>query len=708
MADADPIIEGRDLAPADQNDPADAPTHRPAGRLRWVLRIVATVLALIFLAWLILYITKGRFLKPYFERFASRSVGRPVKVAGDFQLYFDPITIKFLADGMSVANPAWRGDRFLTSKHIEARIATLPLLWGKRRIDWLVLEGANFDLAWDEAHLRNTFTFGNPDQRGKPFEMPDVRRAQISGTRLSYLDPLLFLQTDIRVETIRAQNTNVSDDVRFTGNGTLREIPFAMNGSLLSPNATIGGGENRLKLSARSGATMLDVSGTLPGATVIEGAKLKLLARGPNISLLMDFLGAAIPDTRTYRVTSNLTKDGGAWKLTDIRGRFGDSDLSGRVTVTMPNQRIHFDADLATQKLDIIDAGPFIGYSPQALAAGSVMAAAGSGGGRILPDAPLRIEAIKRFDADVRYRVRTLRAPNVPISNIALTLDLDHSLLKLTPLTFDMAGGHLWSDVSIDARRQPVFTRYDIRLSPTPMGTLLARWGTDQAGTTGTVKARIQMTGSGDSVRQSLASSNGRIAIVIPSGTFWTRNVQLSELDIGVYLQKLIGKELKQPVRINCGLVGFTVRNGIAAADPILIDTAGNVILGRGGFSLRNETLDFAVRADSKKFSIFSAQSPIAVRGSFAKPGVNVISPELIGRAGAGLGLAIFATPVAGLLAFVDVGDARSAQCGPILAGAHAAGQRDAKGRPRNDVGNGTTSQAEHGGKSKRKFLGIF
>ncbi len=695
----------------DTDEPVDTPasvsTRRRAGPLRVALRVVAAIFALIFLAWLILYITKGRFLKPYFERFASRSAGRPVKVAGDFQLYFDPITIKFLADGMSVANPAWRGKQFLTSKHIEARVATFPLLWGKRRVDWLTLDGANFDLAWDKARVRNTFTFGDPNQKGKPFEMPDIRRAVVSGTRLSYLDPLLFLQTDIRVDTIRAQNANVSDDVRFSGNGTLRRIPFTMNGSLLSPNATIGGGENRLRLAARSGATALDISGTLPGATVIEGAKLKLLARGPNISLLMDFLGAAIPDTRTYRVTSNLTKDGGAWKLTDIRGRFGASDLSGRVTVTMPDQRIHFDADLATQKLDIIDAGPFIGYDPQALASGSVMAAAG-GGNRLLPDAPLRIEAIKRFDAAVRYRVRTLRAPNVPISNIALTLDLDHSLLQLKPLTFDMAGGHLWSDVSIDARRQPVFTRYDIRLSPTPMGTLLARWGTDRAGTTGTLKARIQMTGSGDSVRQSLATSNGRIAIVIPSGTFWTRNVQLSELDIGVYLQKLLGKELKQPVRINCGLVGFTVRNGIAAADPILIDTAGNVILGRGGFSLRNESLDFAVRADSKKFSIFSAQSPIGVRGSFAKPGINVISPELVGRAGAGLGLAIFATPVAGLLAFVDVGDARSAQCGPILAGARAAGQRDAKGRPRDDVGNGTTSQAEHGGKPKRKFLGIF
>src|SRR3546814_7479531 len=73
-------------------------------------------------------------------------------------------------------------------------------------------------------------------------------------------------------------------------------------------------------------------------------------------------------------------------------------------------------------------------------------------------------------------------------------------------------------------------------------------------------------------------------------------------------------KKLKDPVQINCGLIAFTVRNGVAAADPILIDTSKNVMLGRGGFSFKNEALDLAFRADSKKFSLFSGQSPVGVR----------------------------------------------------------------------------------------------
>ena len=704
------------MAEADPNFPAKAgpdvvPSRRRwAGPVKWAVRIVLGLLLTLFIVWAILYITKGRFLKSTFERIASNSSQREVRVAGDFQLYFDPITLKFLADGLTVANPAWRRGRFFDSKHVEARIATLPLLWGERRVKMLDMADAKVDVAWDAARKRNTFTFAGD----KPFEMPDIVRAQVVRTVIDYSDPLLQLQTRIRIETVRARDTRFADDIRFTGDGSVRARRFTMNGRLLSPNETVAGGRNRLVLNARSGDTTLDVSGTLPGATIIEGADLKVGARGSNIASLFDFIGVATPDTRRYRITSNLTKDGGAWRFTRLNGVFGASDVAGTMTITMPKNRLKIDADLRTRVLDIVDAGPFIGYRADKLAAGSVVAAAG-GGGRILPDAPLRSEAIKRFDADVKYRATTIRAPSMPISNVVLTLDLDNSLMKLAPLTFDVAGGKLWSNIAIDARRPAVFTAYDVRLSDTPLARLLGKSGVEQSGTTGSLRARAQMTGTGDSVRKSLATSNGRIAIVIPGGSMWARNIQLSELDIGTYVQKLLANELKEPVRINCGLVAFTVRNGIAAADPILIDTRKNVILGRGGFSFRNESIDLAMRADGKKFSLFSAQSPVGINGRFAKPAIQIVSPELIARAGVGIGLLALVAPPAAILAFVDVGDAKSAQCGPILAGARASAQRDSKGNRRDDVGRGTTAKSEDGNRSKvergeqrKKFLGIF
>ncbi len=170
------------------------------------------------------------------------------------------------------------------------------------------------------------------------------------------------------------------------------------------------------------------------------------------------------------------------------------------------------------------------------------------------------------FDADVRYTAARLRSDSIPLSDLSVTVDLDDGLLELSPLTLTMARGKLVSDIAIDWRRRPAVTRYDIRLAPTPMAQLLKGFGVAEAGTNGTVKGRIQLTGTGDALHDSLASSSGRIAFVIPRGTFTTRNVQLSELDFGTFIQKMFENKLKEPVQINCGLVAFTVRRGAAAA----------------------------------------------------------------------------------------------------------------------------------------------
>lgn len=692
-----------------------APVRRRAGPLQWAGRIVLGVVALILAAWLILYITKGRFLKHPFEWIATRTSGRAVTVGGDFNFYFDIIDAKFLAERLRVANPGWAGPRpFFAADRIEANFATLTFVFGGRRVNWVELQGGAIDLEWDKARQRNSWTFA---QTGKPLELPNVVRAVVDGTTIRYRDPKMQLGADIAVRTIRAQGREVMNAVRFAGTGTARATPFSVEGALLSPNQTIAGGRTKLALTVHAARTVADIDGTLPGATQIEGADLRIDVRGRNIADLFAVAGIAVPETRAYRLRSALTKRGRDWRFTGLRGRFGDSDLSGRLIVAMTEPRMKLTADLATHTLDIVDVAPFIGYNPDRVAAMGAKGAVTMVGGapRLLPDAPLRVDALRNFDADVHYAVRQVRAKSLPVANIDLKLALDDRLLTLSPLTFDMARGHVDGDIAINARRPAVVTDYDIRLSPTPMGVLLAGFGVEQSGTTGTLKARIKMTGTGNSVHDSLSSANGRIAIIMPRGSFWARNVQLSELDFGTYVYKLFQGKLKEPVQINCGLIGFTVRNGIAAADPILIDTAKNVMVGRGGFSFRNETMDLAFRADGKKFSLFSGQSPVSLGGYFARPDINPISGDLFLRGGAAVGLGVIASPLASVLAFVDIGDAKAAACGPVLAGARASAQRTTKGAPRDDVGRGTTAKSENGNRTpdqkkaqRKKFLGIF
>jgi len=671
------------------------------------LSILAAIVGLILLAWTILYVTKGRFLKPYFERYVSDQTQRTVRVKGDFQLYFNPLDTKFYAEGLTISNPAWATRKNLfESRVIDTDIATIPLIFGNRRLNWLNLLDGTVDLEWDAAGKHNSWTLGDPNNPGKPFEMPVIRRALVAGTHIRYRAPQLRLLADIDVDTVRATGRRVDNIISFSGGGTMRERPFTLSGSLLSPNETVAGGRNRLVLHAGAAGNIIDVRGTLRSATEIEGADLKFQARGPNLASLFDFLGVAVPETRRYTISSNLTKNDSRWRFTGLRGRFGDSDIAGAMTISMPTTRVNIDADLRSRVLDIIDVGPWIGYDPDRLDRMGAKGAIVQDGGhpRVLPDAPLRVDAIKAFDAHVDYKVTAVRMEHFPVSNIGLVLDLDHSLLKLSPLTFDIAGGHLASDIAINARVPAVVTDYDVRLSPTPMGRLLGKFGVEQSGTTGVLKARVNLHGVGNTVHDSLSSANGRIAIIMPAGTFWTRNVQLAELDVGTFVWKMWQQKLKEPVQINCGLIAFTVRNGIATADPILIDTKKNVIGGKGAFSFRDESLDLLVQADAKTFSLLSAQSPVGVHGYFAAPSIAVVSKELIARGVVGIGLGVVASPLAAVLAFVDPGNAENTACGPVLAGSRASSQHERDGGKVKNIGQGTPQ----GIKPQKKKKGFF
>jgi uncharacterized protein involved in outer membrane biogenesis len=698
--------------------PSPAPDTRRAKRRRIIRNTILGIVGAIFAVWLVLYITKGRFLKHTFERVVGAQTHRTVTVRGDFQLYFAPFRIKFYAENFTISNPGWatRPNLFQATR-VDTRIAPLSLLFGKRRLYWLDLVDGAVDLEWNADHSANTWTFESDKKGGKPLEFPRIDVATVTGTTVRYLDPRMRVLADLKVADIRSVDAQIGRAVGLTGGGMVRDTPFTVTAKLLSPDATANRGENKLVAQMRAAGNIVDVSGTLPSIADIENVPLQTRARGRNMADLLGIIGVAIPNTRTYRIRAQMVKAGEEYRFTHMVGVAGNTDLAGKLTITN-GARIHLDSVLATKSLDIVDAAPFLGYNPDIVATkGAVAAAAATGAGpqRLMPDANFPVQTMQIFDADLKWTIGVVKSRNVPISNVDLTLDLERGRLALSPLTFAMARGNVSSDIIFDTRPRPSAVSYDIRLAPTPMGRLLKGYGLVEAGTTGTIKGRIELKGRGDSIHDSLASSAGRIAFVMPSGALTVRNVQLAELDIGTFAQRMFQGKLDEPVQVNCGLIGFTVRGGVAAADPVLIDTRKSVIIARGGFSFRNEAVDLAFRADSKKFSLFAGQSPVGIEGVFAAPALRVISPDLLARVGTGLGLALVATPLAGVLAFVDVGDAKATACGPVLAGATAAAQRTTKGAPRDDVGHGTPAKAENGKASdaekkgqKKKFLGIF
>jgi AsmA family protein len=94
---------------------------------------------------------------------------------------------------------------------------------------------------------------------------------------------------------------------------------------------------------------------------------------------------------------------------------------------------------------------------------------------------------------------------------------------------------------------------------------------------------------------------------------------------------------------------------------------------GSGTIDLKDETLDLKLQGKPKNFQLLRLRAPITVKGSLAHPAIGVDAGAAIAQGGIGVALA-FVNPLAAVLAFIDPGLAKDANCGPLLAGAKAQG----------------------------------
>lgn len=98
------------------------------------------------------------------------------------------------------------------------------------------------------------------------------------------------------------------------------------------------------------------------------------------------------------------------------------------------------------------------------------------------------------------------------------------------------------------------------------------------------------------------------------------------------------------------------------------------VVSGGGSIDLSRETLDWRIRTASKRASIGSLPTSIAITGSFKDPSIQPDLAELAVRGGAAVGLGILLLPLA-LLPTIQLGVGENNQCEALTENARRRGR---------------------------------
>jgi uncharacterized protein involved in outer membrane biogenesis len=131
---------------------------------------------------------------------------------------------------------------------------------------------------------------------------------------------------------------------------------------------------------------------------------------------------------------------------------------------------------------------------------------------------------------------------------------------------------------------------------------------------------------------------------------------------------------------IRCGVAEFNLQAGMAQATQMLFDTEHVQVRGNGNIDLRDETLHLQLRGQPKALRLVRLRAPIEVGGTLENPKVGVEPVSAIKQGGVAAALSAI-TPLAAVLAFVDQGLAKDADCAALIADTDRSAHPDSSAR---------------------------
>jgi uncharacterized protein involved in outer membrane biogenesis len=283
----------------------------------------------------------------------------------------------------------------------------------------------------------------------------------------------------------------------------------------------------------------------------------------------------------------------------------------------------------------------------------------------------LDLQRIRAMDANVHYRAEAVKTEKMAIREIALALRVDNGVMTFTPVSFVLPQGKLTSNIKVDGSKDVPVVDIDARITEVKLEQFKTKDG--QQPLEGTMVGRASLHGRGKSLHEIGSTAQGTLSAVIPHGQVRSAFAELLGIDAARGIGLLLtGNQDKTGLR--CGVANFKAEGGVFAAQDLVFDTDQVLILGKGEVDLGPEVLDLTLTGQPKKFRFFRIKSPVVLGGTLEKPKVGLKPGNTPGQIALATALGVLATPIAAVVAFVDPGLAKDADCGSLIAEAERQG----------------------------------
>ena len=517
---------------------------------------------------------------------------------------------------VSLSNAEWGSRKqMVMADSLVIKLSLLSLLFGEILFDEIRFVAPVFHLE------TNAQGRGNWEFLDVRLPIMSVDHIEVNKGQVSYQDGMTGRKTGLNIDDLNLQKLSESDLQNV-------EIKAKYLDHFVKINGRTGSLKNWLKnvpfildININSTDAQASVKGEINQPINFKGLNIKINIEAETLSSFSWLADLNFPPVGPVALGARLSDQKNGYKLDDFSADIGGSNVSGPVEIITTKTQPMVTAKLTASDFDTADFKDNVnGDMTQNSEEGSQDQAKQDDPFPTFSSKALPLGALKHVDADISLSAKNSTMFAIPVHNLNLKLLLENGLLKIRPITAELANGSFRADLVINASSQTAKMTANFLADQVELGELLKALSGKAHLDGGKTDVEIAINGQGSTMKELVSTLNGHVSSVTGKGQI---NYDLSlageNLIFNIFKKMNPFKEKQETTSLDCMVARFDIEDGIATIDKgLAYESESLKILGNGTIDLNSEKINI----------LLSSKSTVArflqVKGSLGKPEVKV------------------------------------------------------------------------------------
>jgi len=458
---------------------------------------------------------------------------------------------------------------------------------------------------------------------------------------------LSFLRPGLALTRAEVTATRADAPLALTAEATLAGAPLRLAGTAGTPAGLLSrAGPLPLDLRAEAAGAEATLRGAIRDPAAIAGVDLALAARIPDLAALSPLAGTPLPAIRDIAAAARIAErtpgfQGGA-HLRGVTLTAAPVEARGDLTLIVGERPgLTGRLDIPRLDLDAIRAA-MPAPRPAAPAPPAEAPAPQVADGRVIPDLPIPVGALRTADADLTLAIATLTAAGAPWRDIETRIRLDAGQGS-APVSVVTPGGPLTLDVAADARAATPTLRMAARAPGLDLAPLQRALGRPVA-LTGRAELDADLRGAGAALRAVGASLSGHLGLAMLDGT--VEQPILAPAGAALRARVPVLPPIPDRLPFECFALRADLVDGTARIGTFLFDAPAAKVAGSGTVNLGTEAIAMRLLHDVRAAGqvirvgadLAGTLANPAYRGVGVQNAADALAGALSGRVGGDLG----------------------------------------------------------------------